>query len=302
MKGATDTVRRRELELILIVLADLVVAWLVRFLVNLGVLPEVYILPIYAAIILVGGYLVIMVVNQILERIIEPTFGATRTRGLKNLFELLAAIVIIVLVFAIFGVNLTAALVGAGFLGIVLGLAAQQVLGNIFAGLSLLVSKPFEIGDHVKLATSSYGLTGSSYSHESEASGFTGVVKDVGIFFTRLLMDDGHPAVFPNSVVIGSLIVNYSKINSRAVRVRMDLDRKIDYDRFKSRLLESLKKYEVIEGERSSMEIVDVAATTYQVVTSVWAKSESDEPIRTLVIREGMKVQDELSGTKDLPR
>ncbi|MHB2035999.1 MAG: mechanosensitive ion channel family protein [Nitrososphaerales archaeon] len=295
MKRATDPIRSRILEFIVIIVAAVLAALVVRHLANLGVVSESFVLPINSVIVLIGGYLVIRIVDRMIERIVGPTLGITRTRGVKNLFQVIAAIILVVLVFAVFGVNLTAALIGAGFLGIVLGLAAQQVLGNIFAGLSLLASKPFEIGDRVKVATSSYGLTGSTYAHESEPNGFTGVVQDVGIFFTHVLLDNGIPAVFPNSVVIGAMIINYSKITIRTVRVRMDLDKKADYDKFKSRLLESLKKYVIIDAERSIVEIVDVGPTTYQVVITVWAKSESEETIKTFVIREGTKVQEELS-------
>ena len=296
MKNAANPMRRRIVEFLVIMIAALTAALLVRYLADRGMVSESYVQPINAVILLIGGYLVIRIVDRILERIVEPTFGATRTRGAKNVFQVIASIILVVFVFATFGVNLTAALIGAGFLGIVLGLAAQQVLGNIFAGFSLLVSQPFEIGDRVRLATSSYGLTGSTYAHESEPSGFTGVVQDVGIFFTRVLLDNGIPAVFPNSVVIGALIVNYSRIAVRSVRVRMDLDKKTDYDRFKSRLLESLKKHDIVEAGRSSAEIVDVGATTYQVAIAVWARSEFEEPIKTLVIREGMKAQEESAG------
>ena len=295
MKSATDHIRNRILEFFVIILVALLAALVVRYLANLGVVSESYVLPVYAVIVLTGGYLVIRIVDRMIERIVGPTLGITRAQGVKNLLQVIAAIILVAFIFAMFGVNLTAALIGAGFLGIVLGLAAQQVLGNIFAGLSLLASKPFEIGDRVKLATSSYGLTGSTYAHESEPSGFTGVVQDVGIFFTHVLLDNGVPAVFPNSVVIGAMIVNYSKITIRTVRVRIDLDKKLDYDKFKSILLESLKKYDIIDAERSSAEIVDLSPTTYQVVITVWAKSDSEETIKTFVIREGMKVQEELS-------
>lgn len=297
MKRAAGPTRLRMLESIVIIFAAGVAALLVSYLINRGVVSESYALPIYAVIVLIGGYLVIRIVNQVLERIVEPTLGVTPARGVKNLFQVLAGVVLVVFVFGLFGVNLTGVLIGAGFLGIVLGLAAQQVLGNIFAGFSLLISRPFEIGDRVRLASSSYGLTGSTYAHESETSGFTGVVQDIGIFITRVLLDNGLLAVFPNSVVIGALIVNYSKITLRTVRVRLDLDNKMDYGKFKSTLLESLKKYDIIDAERSSVEIADVAATTYQVVITVWTRSEFEEPIKTLVIREGMKVREELPGS-----
>lgn len=97
-------------------------------------MPQDYVLPLYVIIVLVGGYLAIRIVNGIIERVVEPTLGVTRARGVKNLFEFIAAIVLVIFVFTVLGVNLTAALIGAGFLGIVLGLAAQQVLGTSSQG------------------------------------------------------------------------------------------------------------------------------------------------------------------------
>lgn len=295
-KNPTGPMRTRVLEFIIVLIASSAVALIARYLSDDGLVPESYVLPIYVIIVLVSGYLAIRIIDGIIERVVEPTLGVTRAKGVKNLFQVVALIVLAVFVFAMFGVNLTAALIGAGFLGIVLGLAAQQVLGNVFAGLSMLASKPFEIGDRVTIATSSYGLTGSSYAHESQTSGFTGVIQDVGIFFTRVLLDEGTPAVFPNSVMVGALIVKHSDA-LRTVRVRMDIDKKIDYDKFKSKFLESQKKYDVVDSEKSSVEIVDVGATTYQIVITAWTRSESQESVRTLLIREGMKVQEELSRT-----
>ena len=281
--------------IIAVIFAGIIIALFVHYMASFGLVSRIYVLPIYTIIVLVSGYLVIRLIDRILERVVEPTLGATRTHGIKNAFQLVAGIVLIVFVFSVFGVNLTAALIGAGFLGIVLGLAAQQVLGNIFAGLSLLVSRPFEIGDHIRLATSSYGTTGSTYSHESEPSGFTGVVQDVGIFFTRIRLDSGLPAVFPNSAVIGSMVANYSKMETRVVRVRMDLDKKLDYERFKTVMLEALKKYDSIDQAKTRMDVVDVATGTYQVVIEVSAKTESDEPIKTILITESIKVERQLS-------
>jgi len=292
-KGPGIMRTRTPLEFAAIVAVSFATAVLARYLADMGIVPEEYVLPIYAVIALIAGYFVITVVNRIIARIVEPTLGVTRARGVENLFRVAAAIVLVVFVFTILGVNLTAALIGAGFLGIVLGLAAQQVLGNIFAGFSLLVSKPFEIGDRVTLATSSYGMAGSTYSHENQISGFTGVIQDVGIFFTRVVLDNGTPAIVPNSVMIGALIVNLSSPGLRNVRVRMDLDKNVDYDKFRARVLDSLRQYDVIDPERSSVEVVDLTTTTFQAVVSVWTKSADPEPIKTIVIREGMKARDE---------
>jgi small conductance mechanosensitive channel len=279
---------------ILVVAFAVVTALIVNFMGNREYIPTGYLLPLYAIIIVIAGYAWVRIFTVILEKVVEPTIGVTKTHGIKNLFYIIAAIVVSIIIASLYNFNITGVLVSAGFAGIVLGLAAQQVLGNIIAGLSLLASRPFEIGDRITLATSSYSLLGGTYSRENSINGFTGVVNDIGIFYTKMTLDDGTPAVFSNSVVIGSMAVNHSRVSLRTVRVRMDLDKRLDYNTFKSKFLESMKSRDIIDSEKSTVEIVDMGSSTYQVVMIVWAKSPFEEPIKTIMIQEALKIQKEL--------
>ena len=282
---------------ILIIAAAIAVAYLVSFFSKppYNFIPKEYDLTIYAIITLISGYIIIRLVSALLLKITEPTLGKTKANGIKNFFEIVAAVVIIGIISAIFTFNITGLLVGAGFAGIVLGLAGQQVLGNIFAGLSLLVSRPFEIGDRITLTTSSYGLLGATYAHENQLNGFTGRVSDIGLFFTKIMLDEGTPSVFPNSVVLGSMVVNHSRVSFRTVRVRMDLDKRLDFNSFKARFLEAMRTYDYIDLQKSGVEIVDVGTLTYQIVMIVWARSVFEEPVKTVMIQEAIKIQKELT-------
>lgn len=75
-----------------------------------------------------------------------------------------------------------------GFIGIVVGFASQQVLGQAVAGLFLLLSRPFKIGDKVVVA------------------GEEGVIEDVSSLFTVVDKADGVKVLIPNSVIIGGKI------------------------------------------------------------------------------------------------
>jgi small-conductance mechanosensitive channel len=108
----------------------------------------------------------------------------------------------------IWGVDLSGLLVGAGFLGIVVGLAARQTLGSLIAGLVLMFSRPFTIGDWV------------------EIGGEQGIVTDITIFNTRLENFDGEFVVLPNDTVNNSAITNRSKKGH--LRIRLDVG--VDYD------------------------------------------------------------------------
>jgi small conductance mechanosensitive channel len=293
--GARKKSIRKEIYGIFLIAAfAIIVALIIGQLGNENRIPLAYLQPIYVLIVVASAYLWIRIITAILEKIVEPTIGATKTQGIKNLFYVAAGIILVAVISSVYNFNLAGVLVGAGFAGIVLGLAAQQVLGNIFAGLSLLAARPFDIGDRITLTTASYSLLGGTYPRENVLNGFTGVVTDIGIFFTKMMFDDGTPAVFPNSVVIGSMAVNHTRITARTVRVRMDLDKRIEYNNFKSKFLEAMKKFEIIDSERSYVAIVDVGTKTYQIVMVVWAKVTYEEPVKTIMIQEALKIQSEL--------
>ena len=71
---------------------------------------------------------------------------------LEKLGMIFIPMIALMTIFSIMGYDLTVLLVGAGFLGIVVGLAAQSTLANFFAGMQLLVERPFKVGDTIMLS------------------------------------------------------------------------------------------------------------------------------------------------------
>jgi len=113
--------------------------------------------------------------------------AATGTAGfLIRLVTMLAAIVVAL---GIAGVGLTAIAIGASFSAVVFGLAAQQTLGNLIAGIVLLSARPFRVGDRVR-------LQGGPLAGRVE-----GVVSALGLLYTTLTAGD-DPVLVPNSVVL----------------------------------------------------------------------------------------------------
>ncbi|PSQ07689.1 mechanosensitive ion channel protein MscS [Halobacteriales archaeon QS_6_71_20] len=110
-------------------------------------------------------------------------------------------------VFAVWGVNPANLLVGAGFAGIVLGLAARQTLGAVLAGFVVLFSRPFELGDWVVIGDQE------------------GVVTDITIVNTQIRTFDDEYVMVPNDRVTDSNVVN----RSREGRLRLNLDVGVDY-------------------------------------------------------------------------
>ncbi|WEL17573.1 Small-conductance mechanosensitive channel [Halorhabdus sp. SVX81] len=131
-------------------------------------------------------------------------------------------------VLTVWEVNLQGLLVGAGFLGIVVGLAARQTLGALIAGFVLMFSRPFEIGDWIEIG-------------EEE-----GVVTDITIMNTRLENFDGEVVYLPNDRVNEQAIVNRSRRGSLRLRVDVGIDYDSDPEHAKAVALETIKEIDVV--------------------------------------------------------
>jgi small-conductance mechanosensitive channel len=76
---------------------------------------------------------------------------------LRLLLTVTGFVVIVFGELAVLGVSATHLLIGAGVAGVVLGIAAQQSLANLFASFVLLLARPFRVGDHVRIRSGSIG-------------------------------------------------------------------------------------------------------------------------------------------------
>ena len=89
--------------------------------------------------------------------------------------------------------DLSGALTALGLGGLVLGLALQEPLGNLFSGIMLLMERPFEVGDEI------------------EVGGTTGVVQEINWRSVHVLSPGGILRVIPNSSLNGETLTNYSR-------------------------------------------------------------------------------------------
>ncbi|HWD23975.1 MAG TPA: mechanosensitive ion channel domain-containing protein [Acidimicrobiales bacterium] len=107
---------------------------------------------------------------------------------------IVSAVGYLIIVFAEFGllsVSIVHLLVGAGFAGIILGIAAQQSLGNVFASIVLLLARPFVVGDRIRVRSGTFG------------GPFEATVLGVSLTSVTLRTDEG-PLQVPNSVMLAT--------------------------------------------------------------------------------------------------
>ena len=205
------------------------------FLLDKGGPYSVYILyPVVTKFIFVAviGLLIINVITAGMEIFGDLKGMQKEIEALADLFKLFAYSVLVLVLLETLNINVTGLLIGAGFLGIVIGLAAQTTLGNVFAGIAILSTRPFYIGERITISAWQYVLKEETYPHESFLQGVTGVVEQIGIVYTKVITDDGTPVFIPNGLISTSLIINHRRTMEKVVNFRLELENNKDFEAF----------------------------------------------------------------------
>jgi small conductance mechanosensitive channel len=108
------------------------------------------------------------------------------------------------------GIDLLPLLAGLGIAGAGIALALQGVLGNVAAGLTIIFTRPFRIGEYVSIA------------------GVEGVVHEISIFSTTLRHSDLSLVVVPNRKIAGEILHNYGEIRQLNLSVNVEYGTDID--------------------------------------------------------------------------
>jgi small-conductance mechanosensitive channel len=134
------------------------------------------------------------------------------TAGIVGFLIRLATIVVVTVVaLRIAGIHSSTLAVGGVFTAVIVGLAAQQTLGNLFAGLVLLGTRPFRVGERVRLVGGA--LAGS----------LEGIVGSLGLFYTDLVSGADRIMV-PNSMLLNVAVVPLREPERVELRARFSGD------------------------------------------------------------------------------
>jgi small-conductance mechanosensitive channel len=139
---------------------------------------------------------------EIRRRAAEPA-AATTLGALGVLIRLVLYAILLVLALSNLGVNVTALVAGLGIGGVALALALQNILGDLFASLAIVLDKPFVVGDFVVVGD------------------LSGTVEHVGLKTTRVRSLSGEQIVFGNKDLLESRIRNFKRMNERRVLFRV---------------------------------------------------------------------------------
>lgn len=157
---------------------------------------------VVAILILCAGYMVGRWVGGGLERLLVRLKLEAPVRSLLvRIAQICVLAVFAIMALQNLGIELLPLIAGLGVAGAGVALAMQGILGNIVAGLSIIFTRPFHVGDYISIAKEE------------------GEVLDISLFSTTLGHTDLSRVVIPNRKIVGEILHNYGQIRRPDIAV-----------------------------------------------------------------------------------
>ena len=221
------------------------------FAVNLSIAAVVLVLTFWAA-----GW-----ASQLVRRGLERFHRTRGDRTLQSFGGSLAryAVIIIGLIAVLtrLGVETTSVIAVLGAASLAVGLALQGTLGNVAAGVMLLIFRPYKVGDFVEIA------------------GKRGVVQALDLFTTELSTLDNVKLVAPNGKVFGEFILNFTAHPTRRLEMIFHIDFTVDLDHAVKLLQQVASQNDCVLAEPPpQIEVLGLLDNWADIALRVWVGAE----------------------------
>ena len=127
------------------------------------------------------------------RQVLEPRAGTAHSAVVGYAILIVGAFATLAITLDLFDVPVGQLVLGGALTSVFVGIAAQQALGNMFAGLVLMFARPFRVGDAIRLRAGALGGT------------LDGTVIDIGITYVRVV-SDGSVMSVPNAQVLNAVV------------------------------------------------------------------------------------------------
>jgi small conductance mechanosensitive channel len=171
------------------------------------------------------------------------------------------------------GIDVASLLAGVGILGLAVGLAAQDSLSNLVAGITILWDRPFRIGDHVTV------------------SGTFGKVQEIGLRTTRIRTVNQLDAILPNKEIINQEIINHTLNPMMRLAIPVGIAYHEDTREARKVLLAAVRGHALIlEKPEPQVVVTALADSSVNLELRVWLRDPYTEREATFAMIELAKI------------
>lgn len=177
---------------------------------------------------------------------------------LDSLLKLALNFLLVVLVISRFGITTSSIIALLGSAGLAVGLALQGSLSNFAGGVLILILRPFEVGDYIRMA-----------------DGNEGTVSQIQVCYTRLLTVDNQMIVIPNGTLSNMVITNVTKLEKRRVDLKVSVSYDTDLKKAQAIIRRLLERVESkIPEEDINVFVAELGASEVVLCGRVWVTAE----------------------------
>lgn len=214
-----------------------------------------------AAFFLIIGYIAARILSAILKKaLVRCSVDISLTKFLCSAVRIFVYIIAIISALGILGIPTTGLIAGMSAVAVAISLALKDSLSSISAGIFLLITRPLMTGEVVKVQD------------------YIGKVHEIKLIHTILKTFDGNEVIIPNSSIIGSTVVNYSREELRRIDHIFSISYDNDPELAKSVMLKAVLHNERIltkpqAPEEPFAKVSAYAASSVDITLRVWCKS-----------------------------
>ncbi len=211
------------------------------------------------------GIVLILVVGKILIVVLKKILAKAFSRS-KKINELMAKfllkvvsvvcwIFVFLVVLSHLGVDLAPIIAGLGITGFILGFAFQETLGNLLAGVMIVLNAPFRVGDYV------------------EVGSMNGTIRDMDMMSVTLSTPDNKRVIMANKLIWGQAIINYSYTETRRVEMGVSIAYDSDVNKAKQLIWDILNSYtEILPEPAPVVAVSKLNDSSVDLVVRPWTK------------------------------
>lgn len=189
----------------------------------------------------IGSWLIKLIRKVIVKSMKKANAETGAVQFVDSFVKAALYIILIFMLASYFGLDAASIVALLGSAGVAIGLAVQGSLSNLAGGVLILILKPFKVGDYII----------ESNTH------MEGTVKEIQIFYTKLVTLDNKVVVLPNGTLANNSLVNVTAASERRLDIPVDIAYSADIKKAKEVLLKVLASDEKTCKNREMTVVVD---------------------------------------------
>ncbi|MBQ2962050.1 mechanosensitive ion channel domain-containing protein [Methanobrevibacter sp.] len=208
---------------------------------------------LYILLIIIGGIIIIRLGDRALSKI-EHKFDLNLTAHylFKDILKYTVIIIAIAWILHVLGINLESIIISLGVVGIIIGLASQDIVSNFISGIFVISDKKIQVGNVI------------------EVNDFKGTIKKVGFRNTHMINQDNYEITIPNSVLAKNIYKMYKPTEDHRLRITAVLPHGMNLDEFKADLDKKMYSYDWVVKDKTTFFSKDYTEWGPKVEVSYW--------------------------------